>query len=81
MFFDLIVVTVGNILLFKSRRVSISPKHYLGGKIYTLEELRCGLDENLPVIFNLKLYGCNKAIRCKFGNWYPFKPEDILVTD
>jgi hypothetical protein len=67
-----------------------SPKHYIGGDIFTGEELRAlAVEEGDPdkyrvLIANVGGYENGlpvdgRAIRCRTGNWQPFEEGDVRV--
>lgn len=63
-----------------------SGKHYIGGTVYTMDELRdLAYAEGKPgsydiLISNVRQYD-GKAIRCRTGNWQPFEDGDVLVDE
>lgn len=68
-----------------------SAKHYIGGTIYTCDELRAlavaegDPDRYRTLIANVTQYRPNggsvegRAIRCRTGNWQRFEDGDVLV--
>jgi hypothetical protein len=68
-----------------------SAKHYIGGTVYTCDELRAlAVAEGNPdkyriLISNVTRYVSGdppvegRTIRCRTGNWQPFEDGDVLV--
>jgi hypothetical protein len=67
-----------------------SGKHYIGGQVFTCDELRAlaeqegDPDKYRVLIANVSHYegGTNvegRAIRCRTGNWQPFEEGDVVV--
>lgn len=72
------------------RPQNMSAKHYLGGRVFTSDELRAlAVEEGDPdkyrtLISNVTNYVARlpvegRAIRCRTGNWQPFEDGDVLV--
>ena len=81
-FFDILSVVVdaaGKKVLLTSERINVSPMHYYGGKPYTVAELKREFPNERTLISNIENNGYWKAIRCRTGNWQPFKKTDIFV--
>jgi hypothetical protein len=82
-FFDILSVVVdadGKKVPLTSERTNVSPVHYYGGKIYTVAELKREFPNDDILIGNIEGNGYKKAIRCRTGDWRPFKETDILVS-
>ena len=68
-----------------------SARHFIGGKIFTADELRDlavkegDVDKYRVLIANVtqSAFGGEngRAIRCRTGNWQPFFPGDVYVAD
>lgn len=62
-----------------------SGKHYIGGEVFTPDELRqLAAQEGEPhkydvLIANVEGNRWGRAIRCRTGNWQPFEEGDVLV--
>lgn len=81
-FFDIISAIVavdGMSVKLKSDRLNVSGKHFYGGTVYTLSELRREFPGDRTLIANIEDYGA-KAIQCRTGNWQPFMDDDVLVS-
>lgn len=63
-----------------------SGRHYIGGEIFTPDELReLAVQEGDPhkydvLIANVQGNRWGRAIRCRTGNWQPFEEADVLVA-
>lgn len=83
-FFDIISLVVevdGQKVELKSQQINVSPRHYYGGKIYTVAELKLEFPGDLILICNIERSGCKKAIKCRTGNWRPFEETDLFVKE
>ena len=81
-FFDILSVVVdtdGKKVKLTSERINVSPKHYYGGKLYTVAELKREFPNERILISNIEGNGYPKAIRCRTGNWQPFEKTDVFV--
>lgn len=68
-----------------------SAKHYLGGQVFTCDELRTlaaregDPDKYRTLIANITSWDADghqtegRAIRCRTGNWQPFEDGDVLI--
>jgi hypothetical protein len=67
-----------------------SAKHYLGGDVFTCDELRAlAAEEGDPRKYDILIANVSRwtpegmvegrAIRCRTGNWQPFEDGDVLV--
>ena len=67
------------------RRFNFSPKYFCGGKIYELKDLKKGIlgPKKTEIARRLIGYGnkykVKKFIRCRTGNWQPFKKDDEIL--
>lgn len=81
-FFDVLSTTVTvnskNIAL-TSEEIDVSPRHYYGGKVYTIAELKRELPNEHTLINNVQNNHYKKVIKCRTGNWQPFEKTDIFV--
>ena len=83
-FFDILSVVVeadGNKVKLTSERVNMSPKHYYGGRLYTVAELKRDFPGERILISNIEGNGYKKAIRCRTGNWQPFEETDVFIKE
>lgn len=83
-FFDILSVIVeadGRKVQLTSERVNVSPKHYYGGKLYTVAELKCAFPSERILIRNIEGNGYKKAIKCRTGNWQPLKETDVFIEE
>lgn len=55
-----------------------TPRHYLGGKVFTLEEVKAL--EGDVLARNMEGNGWPHVIQCRTGNWQPFEDDDVLVA-
>ncbi|MEK7631382.1 MAG: hypothetical protein AAB445_00740 [Patescibacteria group bacterium] len=81
-FFDILslaVKTEGEEVLLTSERINVSPRHYYGGKLYTIAELKREFPNERVLIGNIEGNGYKQAIRCRTGNWQTFTETDILI--
>ncbi|MDB4984564.1 MAG: hypothetical protein JWM20_743, partial [Patescibacteria group bacterium] len=83
LFFDILSTTVkadGEDVELTSGRIKISPKHYYGGEVYTLAQMKEKFPNNRTLISNFEGNGWAKGILCRTGNWQVFGEEDTLVA-
>ena len=81
-FFDIISVVVeadGKKIELTSEAINESSKHYYGGKLYTVAELKREFPMQRILISNVESNGYKKAIKCRTGNWQPFEKTDVFV--
>jgi hypothetical protein len=80
-FFDILSVVVdadGKKVQLTSERINVSPMHYYGGKLYTVAEIKREFPNEHTLIRNIE-GNYPKAIRCRTGNWQPFRKADVFV--
>lgn len=69
-----------------------SAKHYIGGEVFTCDELReLAIAEGDPKKYDILISNVSsgwghtleegRAIRCRTGNWQPFEDGDVLVGE
>ncbi len=75
----MVVDADGKKVQLMSERINVSPMHYYGGKLYTVEELKREFPDSHTLISNIEGNGYPKAIRCRTGNWQPFEKTDVFV--
>lgn len=83
-FFDILSAVIevdGEKVQFTSEPVNISPKHYYGGKIYAVDEIKRDFPNEQGLIRKIENEGRNKIIRCQTGDWQPFEETDILIEE
>ena len=81
-FFDILSVIVdadGRKVELTSERINVSPMHYYGGTLHTVEELKREFPNARILISNIEDNGYERAIRCRTGNWQPFEKTDVFV--
>jgi hypothetical protein len=77
---------LGSELMVVRRPLNRSSRHYLGGQVFTLPELRTWIDEHggderhFALYANIRGYG-TRAILCRTGNWQPFTDDDVLIEE
>jgi hypothetical protein len=54
-------------------------RFYIGGTIYTLQQMKRIHSELTILISNMECNGWKKVIQCSTGNWQPFMKEDKRV--
>lgn len=81
-FFDLVTKTVivdGEEMELKSEQFNRSPRHYYGGRVYTLAELKLNFPNEEILISNVRGSSSRRAICCRTGEWHPFDEDDIFL--
>jgi hypothetical protein len=63
-----------------SVRQDVSKRYYIGGKLFTVEEIEQLPGDNHLLASNISSYG-GMGILCRTGNWQPFNEGDMLLTD
>lgn len=63
-----------------AKRKNVSGRFYLGGRVYTLEQVKAMGEEYRILAANMRGNGWERAIRCITGNWQPFTDDDLLIT-
>jgi len=58
-----------------------SPLTYVGGTLYTIEELQAQPPENPRVLENMDSLGAVRVIRARTGHWLPFRESDQFLTE
>lgn len=79
-YFDMMSTEEGGVKM-TSGRLNISPIHYYGGRIMTLDEVRREMSDAHILISNIENNGYTRVIRCRTGNFVPFEDGDIYIED
>lgn len=62
------------------KRQNVSGKHFLGGQIFTLEEIEAlGRSEDSILLSNMRSNRWHRVIRTSMGNWQPFEETSCIV--
>lgn len=80
-FFDIIFTKTEDDVAMQSDHLNISGKHYIGGKLYTVDEVKRDFPDSRTLISNLVGNGHTGAIHCRTGNWQPFDEGDIYIEE
>lgn len=56
-----------------------SPKHYIGGRVYTLSEVEATFPTEKILISNMRGNGYKRVIKTRRGNFQPLGEHDVLV--
>lgn len=62
-----------------SKVVKTSAKHYLGGRVMTIDEIESELGKDSILAGNMRCNNWKKAIKCPAGNFQPFEKGDVIV--
>jgi hypothetical protein len=57
-----------------------SSRLYVGGTVYTVEELKAAFPDERVLIHNIEGNGYERAIYCRTGNWQPLEKEDRVLS-
>jgi len=80
-FFDLMSTNEGGVKMV-SDKLNISPMHYYGGRITTLDEVRRVMLDAYTLISNMednRYARYARIIQCRTGNFKPFEDGDIYI--
>lgn len=77
-FFDVMSTDEGGVKMV-SDKLNLSPMHYYGGRIMTLDEVRHEMPDARILISNMEGNGYARVIRCRTGNFKPFEDGDIFI--
>lgn len=77
-FFDIATAEVEGIPT-KSDRLNVSPKHFLGGRVMTLEEVEREMPDERILIGNMTVNRWNAVIHTRSNHYLPFDQDDVLV--
>ncbi len=58
-----------------------SPLTYVGGTLYTIEELQAQHAEKTTMIENMDSLGAVRVIRVRTGHWLPFRESDQFLAE
>ncbi|MBI2268615.1 MAG: hypothetical protein HYU80_04245 [Candidatus Blackburnbacteria bacterium] len=73
--------TNGKTVKVTSERFDVSPRTYIGGEVYNLQQVKAmSVDETL--VNNMVVNKWPQVIKCRTGNWQPFEPNkgEILLA-
>lgn len=61
------------------QRRDVSDRYYIGGKVYTLEQVTAmGPDKDI-LASNMHSNGWSRVVHCRTGNWQPLGPGDVVL--
>lgn len=63
-----------------SVRLNFSPMCYIGGRIMTREQMEAEYPDEQSMITSMPVHGYLQAVRTRQGEFYPFRPGDILIN-
>lgn len=79
------IITTMVIVDGRSVQLASQPKKssltYVGGTLYTIEELQAQPPENPRVIENMDSLGAVRVIRARTGHWLPFRENDQFLAE
>jgi hypothetical protein len=64
----------------RSERFDVSPQAFVGGDVFTLEEVKTQFPQHSTLISNMEGNGWNRVIRARTGNWKPYEGEAVLAV-
>jgi hypothetical protein len=80
-FFDIVYGEIDEVET-KSGELNYSKNYFIGGKLYTLDEIRKEFPYEDILISNMKLNNWGRLIRCRTKNRQPFDEEnDVILED
>lgn len=59
---------------------NVSSRTYLGGQVYSLEQVKEQFPEYKTLILNMENNKLPRVILTPTGNWYPFAEGDIVLS-
>lgn len=77
-FFDVKETEVDGEIL-RSRRVNVSGRYYIGGRVMTLEDVRRDIPNSRILQDNMTSNGWIRVIRCKTNNIQPLEDDDTVL--
>ncbi len=63
----------------RSERFDVSPLTFIGGDVFTLEEVKAQFPQHSTLISNMEGNGWNRTIRDRTGDWKPYLGETVLA--
>mgnify|MGYP006418708023 CR=1 FL=1 len=79
--YEATLVVDGEEVELRSYRQNSSGTHFLGGKVYTLEQIKEHFPDEAALIWNIGQSRSKKAILTSVGLWREFEDSDDVVID
>lgn len=74
------VVVDGEEVVTRSKPLNVSGRYYLGGELLTYAQVEALDGDHRILLSNMRGNGWDPIIRCRFGNFQPFRDGDKIVT-